>query len=120
MAFMILMILFIAASLGIFGFAIFKAVQLVKHPMPKTINYPLELRKFLYLILGISASTIMVFVFLSKYQNYNLPVGDWFSLIFGSLIFGATLSTFVLTFFIHLYAKDIEKQMDLFLFIHGN
>ncbi|MBO6280490.1 MAG: prolipoprotein diacylglyceryl transferase [Bacilli bacterium] len=111
------MIIFIAIALGIFGYSVFKAIKLVKYPMPKTINYPNEIKNFVYFIGAIAVSTVLIFVFLAMYQLYILSPGEWASLIFGSLIFGFTLPTFVLSFIIHYYGKEIDPTSDKVLFI---
>lgn len=114
---LVFMIIFIALTLGIFGFAIFKAVKTVRYPMPKTLNYQLIIFKQLYLVIGMTVSTLLIFMFLVMYQKYPLNAGDWTQLIFGSLIFGASLSTFVLTFILHYYGKEIDKKSDKILYI---
>ena len=114
---LIFMIIFIIAALGIFGFAIYKAIKVVKFPMPKTINYPQEIKMFIYLVGAIGISTVLIFVFLAMYQLYPLTAGDWASLIFGSLIFGLAIPTFTLSFILHYYGKEIESKIDKGLFI---
>lgn len=114
---MVFMILFIAIAIGMFAFAIFKAIKLVKFPMPKTIDYPKEIKFLMYLVGGIGLSVTLIFVFLSLYQLYQLNAGEWVSLIFGSLIFGLALPSFVLGFIIHYYAKEIEEKLNKKLFI---
>ena len=114
---LVLMCLFIAISLGIFGFAIFKAIRLVKHPMPKTINYLSEIKKLLYLIGAVSLSTVVLFVFLVMYQKYPLIPADWASLIFGSFFFALTLSSATISFILHYYGKEVPEKLDKGLFI---
>ena len=114
---LIFMIIFIIAALGIFGFAIYKAIKVVKFPMPKTINYPQEIKMFIYLVGAIGISTVLIFVFLAMYQLYPLTAGDWASLIFGSLIFGLAIPTLTLSFILHYYGKEIESKIDKGLFI---
>ena len=114
---LVFMCLFIAVALGIFGFAIYKAITIIKNPMPKTIEYPKEMKKFLYLIGGTSIATVLVFVFLAMYQQYPLAPGDWALLIFGALVFGFTLPTFVLSFMVHYYGKEIDPKSDKRLYI---
>ena len=45
---LIFMILFIVIALGIFAFSIVKAIKIVKYPMPKTLNYPNEIKNLLF------------------------------------------------------------------------
>ena len=82
------MILFIAVALGIFGYEIFKAVKIVKYPMPKTLNYPAEIKNFIYFNSAVAVSSVLIFAFLAMYQLYPMKAGDWVQLIFGALIFG--------------------------------
>ena len=105
MAFLVLMIIFIVASLGLFGYSIYKVYNLIKHPMPATIDYRAEVKRLAYLVLGAGLSTILLFVFLSLYQKYPLKVLEWFLLIIGSLFFGLGLPTGVLSFMLHYYGK---------------
>lgn len=113
---LIFMILFIVIALGIFAFSIVKAIKIVKFPMPKTLNYPNEIKNLLFLVIGISVSTVLIFVFLAMFQLYILSPGEWAELIFGSLIFGFTLPSFVLSFIIHYYGKEIDPKSDKILF----
>ncbi len=114
---LVFMILFIALALGIFAFAIYKAVKTVKFPMPKTLNYPSIIKRMMYLVGGIAISTLLIFIFLVSFHGYKLPAGDWAQLIFGSLIFGLALSIFVLSFILHYYGKEIDKKSDKILYI---
>ena len=111
------MILFIAITLGVFGYEIFKAYKIVKYPMPKTLNYPNEIKNFVYLNAAVSVSSVLIFVFLAMYQLYPMKAGDWAQLIFGALIFGFTLPTFVLSFIIHYYGKEIDTKSDKILYV---
>jgi len=85
--------------------------------MPKTINYPQEIRNFIYLVGAIGISTTLIFVFLAMYHLYPMNPGDWASLIFGSLIFGLSIPTFTLSFILHYYGKEIGEKIDKGLFI---
>ena len=114
---LIFMTLFILIALGVFGYSIYQAIKIVKFPMPKTLDYFNEIKKLSLFVVGISISTALIFVFLALYQLYPLKGGDWVQLIFGSLIFGLTLPTFVLSFIIHYYGKEIDKRSDKILFI---
>ena len=114
---LVFMCIFIAISLGILGFGVFKAIKIARFPMPKSLSYPSEIKKFLYLSIGAATSTVLIFVFLAKYQEYPMVSGDWAQLIFGSLIFGFTLSSFIFAFIVHYYGKEIDKTSDKVLFI---
>ncbi len=114
---LVFMIVFAVIAIGIFGFSIFKAMKIVKFPMPKTLNYKAELFKFLYLVIAIGVSTALTFVMLSIYQEYGLHAGEWAMTIFGAFAFGVTLPTFVLLFVLHYYAKEIPQDVDKFMFI---
>ena len=113
---LVFMILFIAVAFGLFGYAIYKAIKLVRFPMPKTIEYPKEIKKFFYFICGMSISTVLIFVFLTLYQKYPMNGGDWVAMLFGALILGFALPTFVLSFIVHYYGKEIDKKSDKLLF----
>ena len=117
MANMILMILFIVVAFGVFGFSLYKMMQLVKHPMPKTIDYKVEIKKFLYLVGAAGVATVLLFIFLSMFQSYPLSAGEWVSLVFGSLFFGLSLPTFVLSFILHYYGKEVDPKLKHRLFI---
>ena len=113
---LIFMIVFIVLALGIFAFSIVKAIKIVRFPMPKTLNYPSEIRNFLFLNIGIAVSMTLIMVFLAMFQLYQLNPGEWAELIFGSLIFGFSLPTFVLSFILHYYGKEIDPKSDKILF----
>lgn len=117
MAFLILMIIFIALSVGLFAFSVYKVVQIVNHPMPKTINYKKEITNLLYLIAGAATSAILLFIFLVKYQSYPLKGGEWFELILGSLLFGLALPSAVNSFILHYYGKELDEKLKKGLFI---
>ena len=111
------MILFIAIALGVFAFAIVKAIKIVKYPMPGTLNYPSEIKNLLFLVIGIAVSTVLIFVFLAMFQLYTLNPGEWASLIFGALIFGLSVPIFTLSFILHYYGKEVDPKSDKVLFI---
>ena len=90
MVFMIFMILFIVAVVGIAGFEIFKAIKLIKNLAPKSINYPLEIRKFFFSLIAEAVAMTMLFMFLSLYMHYKMDAFEWVQLILGSAIFGFT------------------------------
>ena len=116
MAFLVLMIIFIVAALGLFGFAIYKVYNLIKHPMPATIDYRSEVKRLGYLMISASISTVLLFIFLSLYQGYPLKTIEWLLLIAGSLFFGVGLSSFVIFFILHYYAKDLKPENKKFFF----
>ena len=116
MAFLVLMIIFIVASLGLFGYSIYKVYNLIKHPMPATIDYRAEVKRLAYLVLGAGISTILLFVFLSLYQKYPLKVLEWFELVIGALFFGVGLPTGVLSFMLHYYGKELKPENKKFFF----
>lgn len=115
--FLALMIVFIVIALGLLGFSIFKTVQIVKNPMPKAVDYKAEIRKFFYIHLGISVATVMLFSFLAMWQAYPMKYYDWISYIFGCMLFGFDLPTFVIFFILHYYGKEIEPKIKKFLFV---
>ena len=117
MASMVLMIIFIAITLGLLGFSIYKAIGIVRFPMPKTIEYSKEIRKFFFLTLGISVANVMLFIFLVLFQEYQLSAGDWVQYLFGSLIFGFAFPCFVLSFILHYYAKEVDVKNKKLLFV---
>ena len=117
MASLALMIVFIVITLGLFGFGIFKAVKLIKYPMPKTIKYPKEIKKLFFIVLGVSAANLMLFIFLAMWQTYPMKALDWVQYLFGALLFGFVFPTFVLSFMIHYYAKEVDEKSKKLLFI---
>lgn len=114
--FLAFMIVFIALAIGSFGFAVFKTVKLLKHPMPKTINYPNELIRLLYIVIGVSVSTLLALIFMSMFLGYRLNAGEWVELVFGGLLLGACLPAFALSFVIHYYGKEIPVREKKILF----
>ena len=113
---MVFMILFFVIALAIFGYSIYRAVSLARHPMPKTIEYSKEIKRFIFFILGATISATIGFIFLCNYQGYLMNGGEWASLVFGSLIFSFSLATFVNSFIVHYYGKEIDKKSDTILF----
>lgn len=116
MVFMILMIIFILFSLIIGGFEIYRAIKIIKNIAPKTIDYPLEIKKTIYGLIGVSISTALIFVFLSLFQNYQLNAFEWISLIIGAILFGFALPSSIISFMLHYYAKELEEKTKKFLF----
>ena len=116
MTFLVLMIIFALISLGLFGYSIYKVVNLIKHPMPATIDYRAEVKRLAYLVLATGISAILLFVFLSLFQKYPLKVLEWFLLIIGSLFFGLGLPTGVLSFMLHYYGKELKPETKKFFF----
>ena len=116
MIFLVFTILFLLITLGIFAFSIYKAVKVIKNPMPGAINYPLEIKKLGFLTLGSAISLVVTFIFLAKQAFWVLDAGEWVELVFGSFLFAACLETFVLTFIIHYYGKEIPLTLNKVLF----
>ena len=116
MAYLVLMIIFIVLAVGLFGFSIYKVYNLIKHPMPATIDYRAEVKRLGYLTIGAAVSTIVLFVFLSLYQQYPLKALEWVELITGALFFGVGLPTAVLCFILHYYAKELKPENKKFFF----
>lgn len=111
MAFLVLMIIFIAITLGVFGFGIYKTISIVKNPMPRTIDYFVEAKRFIYLATATGVSSIVLFIFLVMFQQYPLTNGEWFELVISSLLFGISLPTFIYSFILHYYAKEVPEQL---------
>ena len=99
MAALVLMILASVLAVGILGFGIFKMVKVIKSNTPLATNYPLEVKKLLFIATATSVATLLAFVFLVMYQGYKLSGGEWVELVFGSLMFGFGLPGFVYAFF---------------------
>ena len=110
------MILFTVATFGLFGYAIYLVTKLIKHPMPKTIDYKKELFKILYFVLGVAASCTLLFTFLSLWQNYGFSTDEWAQMVFGSFLLGLTIPSFALSFVIHYYGKEIPEKTKEILF----
>ena len=111
------MIIFSVVFVGVFGFSYFKVRKLVKHPMPKTINYPNEAKRLLYLMGAEAVSFLLIFVFFTMWKSCSLTVGEWFELVFGGLIIGFLVPTFILSFYLHYYGKEIPEKFNKYLFI---
>ena len=110
------MIIFIAVSVGLFGFSVYKTMTLVKHPQPKIIDYPNEIKR-LAIIVGLTGlSTFLLFLFLSLYKEFPYTAGEWIELVLGSLLFGIALSGGVLSFILHYYAKELPEKIKKGLF----
>lgn len=113
----ILFIIFALLGAGILGFSIYKAVKLVKNPLPNLVNYPLEVTKIGYLIAGCTVSFVLMFVFIAMRNAYPLTKGEWAELIFGSLIFAGCTGIALNTFIVHYYGKEIPTKLNKGLYI---
>ena len=113
---LILMIVAIVAFVGLFGYSIYRAVQLVRHPQPKVIDYPKEVKTLSYLLAGTGLASILIFLFMSLYNSFPYKGGEWVELIFGSLLFGVALPGGVLSFILHYYAKEVPEKLKKGLF----
>lgn len=116
MFYLVMMIFFIVFSFGAFIYGIRRLMNVIKHPMPKTIDYHDEIKKLLYLVGGITVSVLLTFIFLSLYQGYSLNVGEWVELIIGSLLFGVSFPSAVFAFILHYYAKELDEKLKKYLF----
>ena len=117
MASLVLMILAIALTLGIFSYGIYKMVKMIKSNTPLATNYLLEAKKLFFFALATGISTLLIFVFLCMHQGYKLNAGEWVELIFGSIFFGFGLPAFIYSFFTHYYGKEIPEKVNKLLFI---
>ena len=113
---LVLMIIFIIALVGIFGYSIYRAVQIVKHPQPKLINYPSEIKTLCYLLIGTGIASVLLFLFMSLYNSFPYNAGEWVELIIGSLLFGIAFPCGVLSFILHYYAKEVPEKLKKGLF----
>lgn len=116
MAALVLMILSIVLSLGIFSYGIYKMYQVIKSHTPLATNYFKESKKMLFYSAATAVSVLLVFLFLALYHGYKLNAGEWVELLLGSLLFGFGLPVFVYAFFTHYYAKEIPQKVNKFLF----
>jgi len=112
-----LVIIFLIVTIGVFAFAIYKAVGLVKNKIPSAINYPNEIKKILYLVGAVAVANILLFIFIAMNNAYPMTKGEWTELVFGSLICGVCFPSFILAFIIHYYCKELPKKLDKILYI---
>lgn len=110
-------IIFLIAALGLLGFAIYKAVSLVKNKLQNLVDYPTEVKKLGFLTLATAIATILFFVFLCMNNAYPMTQGEWAQEIFGALLFGGCLTAFLLAFIVHYYGKNPNKKLDKILYI---
>lgn len=113
---LVLMIAFIVIFVGIFGYSTYKTIQLVKHPQPKVIDYPKEIKVLCYLLIGTGLASLLMFLFMSLYNSFPYKAGEWVELILGSLFFGVALPSGVLSFILHYYAKEMPEKLKKGLF----
>ena len=116
MAFLAFMIILFVAALGVFGFGIYKALNVVKSPTPLATNYVSEVKKLGYLTLGSTVAATLGFIFLAMWQEYAMNAGEWVELIFGSALFVSGLCSFVYAFMIHYYAKEVPEKLNKIIF----
>ena len=112
------MIYFIASMLvafGAFGFAIYKAVNLLKDRR-QTIDYK-EYGKW---ILSMLAVFVVLFTLglLSIYlwNNYAATWENYLQAIFGGLLFSASIGVGTISFIVHYYKKNLPSKLDKYLF----
>ena len=113
---LVFMILAITSAVGLVSYGIYKCVKLVKSPTPRANNYPLEVRKFIYLSTSTALLMFLTFLMLSIYQGYQLNAGEWVELVFGSLLFGLSLPAATYAFIIHYYGKEVPTTLNKWLF----
>lgn len=113
---LVLMIIFIVAFVGLFGYSLYKVVQIVKHPQPKVINYPQEIKTICYFVAAMGLASVLLFLFMCLNNSFPLKVGEWVELIAGSLLFGIALPGGVISFIFHYYAKELTEKLKKGLF----
>ena len=116
MAFLVLMIIAVVAGVGVFAYATYGVRKLIKNPVPKTNNYPKEVKKLTLLNAGSAVAISLALVFNALYREYALNVGEWFELVIGGLVFAFSLTSFVHAFVLHYYGKEKEEKLDKGLF----
>lgn len=112
-----MMIIFAIVSVALLGFAFYKSIKLVKNKIPNLINYPSEIKKLGYIDIATTVSFIALFIFYVTYNNFPLTGGEWVELIFGSMLFGLTVTTFFISFIVHYYGKELPKKLNKGLYI---
>lgn len=116
MANLVLMIIFIVAFIGLFGYSLYRVIQIIKHPQPKVIDYPNEIKFICYLLAGSGLASVLIFVFMSLNNLFPLNGGEWVELIIGSLLFGIALPSGINSFILHYYAKEVPEKLKKSLF----
>ena len=66
MAFLVLMIILFVTALGVFGFGIYKMMNVIKSPTPLATNYVNETKKLGFLTLGATVATTLGFIFFAS------------------------------------------------------
>lgn len=113
---LVLWILLLLAGLGLFAFGIYKAVKVIKNPMPGTINYKNEMLRLFILAISSAITFCLTFVFVSLYNCWGLSGLEWFSLMFGTLMFATSFEWFIYSFILHYYGKEIPERENKALF----
>ena len=111
MANLVLMIIFIIAFIGLFGYSLYRVIQIIKHPQPKVIDYPNEIKFICYLLVGSGLASVLIFVFMSLNNLFPLNGGEWVELIIGSLLFGIGLFS-IIHMDLWLYTGRVGKLLD--------
>ena len=103
---------------------LFSGVLLVKKVRPLAKALALEAydlkkeRKDILIRIGlITLSSILLFIGLGVMNNYNLDVGEYFKIVFGSMIFSSNLAIGYTSFRLHYYQKQLDKKIDRILYI---
>ena len=108
--------LFTVICLGVFGYGIYRTVKIIKNPMPGTIDYKKEIIKLSYLLLASSVASLVAFIFTSYAGSWSISVGEWFEMVFGSLLFAGSFEIFVYSFMLHYYGKEEPLKLKKWLF----
>lgn len=89
--------------------------KLIKNPMNE-IDYKKELLRITYVGIGFVVGFTLLSVGLFGFIKGGAKAYEYLLGIFGGLLFSISIYSFILTFMIHYYRKDLPKQIDNWLY----
>lgn len=113
---MVLFIICIIGSFFLLGYGIYRVIKLVRSQTPKIINWKQECQTLGLIGAGHAVTFFAWTVGACLWSNYALTALEWAATIFGGIIFPSLFYTFLMTFIIHYYGKELNEKFNKWLF----
>lgn len=111
----VLFYIFLALAVILFGYAVIRAIKLVKNPLQE-VDYLKEVKILIYLGIGFTIAFSVMMLGSFGFIKTQIKPHEYVLAILGALLFGASLYTFILSFIVHYYSKGLPQKLDKWLY----
>jgi len=113
------LILFIVGLVGVLftlGYSIYRSVLITKDINPNLINWDKSIRNCIYFGIGNALLVLISTIGVYLWKELNITAEEWAATIFGAIIGGAAFFTFINSFILHYYGKEVPVKLNKWLY----